>query len=491
VTLCLYREGSFPGLFPHSLLPSPREEQDIKLLSAECPSAPVFLVNFNYATWRGGKPMQGKQRSFNSLSRTISCVVTVVLATAILLITMEGLTESAQSQTFSVLHNFTGGQDGSIPLAGVTIDSGGNLYGTSGSNIAPACGAVFKLRQSTSGWVFNTLYTFKGPYQNDGCHPEAPVTIGPDGSLYGTTWVGGGTGCGGYGCGTVFTVKTPATACRGASCSWEETVIHSFTDSDGADLASPLIFDQSGNLYGTARSGGYSGGSCSTFGGCGTVFQLIPTSQGNWIEKTLHVFLGFDGGNPQAGVILGRDGNLYGATLLWGTRPVFNPAYGTVFQLIPSGDSWVENILHTFTGGSDGGGPGNSLVIDQAGDLYGGAGGFGGPVFQLSPTGGAWMFSVIYDRSDAALTGLTMDPEGNIFGSSSFGGGQNCGYVFKLTPSSGGWTPRILHDFSDSDGCHPLEPTLDRNGNLYGTTPEGGTGSACQYGCGTVWEITP
>jgi uncharacterized repeat protein (TIGR03803 family) len=152
--------------------------------------------------------------------------------------------QRAPAQTFSVLYNFTGGPDGGRPWAGVTVDGAGNLYGiaTEGGNPHCSlggdigCGTVFKLTHKSGGWTFGLLYSFAGGA--DGWWPYAPVTHRPDGTLYGTTYFGGGTGCAGYGCGTVFQLRPPPTVCRSVMCPWTETEIYKFT---GARTAARLL----------------------------------------------------------------------------------------------------------------------------------------------------------------------------------------------------------------------------------------------------------
>ena len=165
----------------------------------------------------------------------------------------------AQAQTYRVLYNFTDGADGAVPSAGLLIDRAGNLYGTAayggkaGCRFG-SCGTVFKLTHKGSGWILNVLYSFVGG--NDGFQPLAPLALGPDGSLYGTTYYGGGSG-GPYqtGFGTIFKLQPPATACKSALCPWTETQLYSFTGgSDGGwPTTSGLIFDPAGNIYGTTR----------------------------------------------------------------------------------------------------------------------------------------------------------------------------------------------------------------------------------------------
>jgi uncharacterized repeat protein (TIGR03803 family) len=288
------------------------------------------------------------------------------LAIAIVFALMVATTQSAQAQTFTVLHNFTNGADGGEPAAGLSMDRAGNLYGTAstGGNSSSGlcadrnprgCGTVFKLSRKGSGWVFTPIYTFSGP---DGANPQARVIIGPDGSLYGTTTYGGDADEG-----TVFNLRPPAAACKSALCPWTETVLYSFKGfTDGAEPTfGDLVFDEAGNLYGTTPHGGQ--------GDHGTVYQLTP-SDGGWTETVLYRFQGgHDGATPYAGLIFDNVGNLWGTTAFGGTLN-----NGTIYQLVPSGGGWTESVVYNFRGGGNGDGanPYAGLIVDQFNNFYGG-----------------------------------------------------------------------------------------------------------------------
>jgi len=217
-------------------------------------------------------------------------VSTVALVSVFFAALMTIAIPAVHAQTYSVLHTFTGGMDGSSPYAGLTKDAAGNFYGATYLG-GHGNGVVFKLTRTGSGWVLTTLYAFQGG--EDGSEADGGVTIGPDGALYGTTYSGGGNGCFGGGCGIVYRITPPATACRSVSCPWTETVLHRFglADEDGAlpVYGSPL-FDRAGNLYGTTKGGG-------AFGE-GTVYELTPSS-GGWTENILW---NFTGGNDYGSV---------------------------------------------------------------------------------------------------------------------------------------------------------------------------------------------
>jgi uncharacterized repeat protein (TIGR03803 family) len=380
---------------------------------------------------------------------------------------------TAPAQTYTVIHNFTGGGDGADPRTGLTKDAAGNFYGTTRDGGKYGLGTVFRLALKGSTWILTPLYNFAGG--NDGANADAKVIFGPDGSLYGTTAFGGGGACsghGGQGCGTVYKLTAPATACKSAICSWTETVIYRFmggTDGEGPGYAN-LIFDHAGNLYGTTQFGGS--------GDQGTVYELMLIN-GSWTESVIHRFSGPpDGYAPDSGVILDDAGNLYGTTYYGGT---FGP--GVVYELALSGSGWTENILYDFQGGDQGGNPTCGLIFDPSGNLYGAT----GKVFELMPSGGNWIYTVLYSFSSGGVySNLIMDAAGNLYGTTFAAGAYGYGSVFKLTPSGGSWTETDLYSFSGgSDGANPQStPVFDANGNLYGTARGGGA-----YGNGVVFEI--
>ncbi len=182
---------------------------------------------------------------------------------------------AAKAQTLSVLFEFTGGGNaGYDPYSGVVIDQQGRLYGTTAYSGQYGWGTVYRLSRAGSGWIATGLYDFQGGA--DGGNPVANVTFGPDGTLYGTTSVGGN------GFGTVFNLRPPASVCKSALCPWTETVLYSFSGgSDGGFAGDPsfadaLVFDQAGNLYGTTPDGGAHK--------LGVVFKLTPSGSG-WTES--------------------------------------------------------------------------------------------------------------------------------------------------------------------------------------------------------------
>ena len=265
----------------------------------------------------------------------------------------------------AVLHKFRGDPDGYFPEALLVRDSAGNLYGTTYVGGEHGLGTVFKVDGAGRETV---LYSFAGT--PDGSLPYPGVIRDAAGNIYGVTSDGGtGAACD-FGCGTVFKVDTTG----------KETILHDFeAGSDGADPASVLLFDSDGNLYGTTGAGG--NGECGGTG-CGTVYELSPQSDGSWTEAVLYVFCSLsgcaDGEAPGTGpLVRGANGDLYGTTTQGGTARGCNGGNcGVLFELDAMGK---ETVLHSFTGGTDGGIPAAGLLKDATGTLYGTTEGGGDP----------------------------------------------------------------------------------------------------------------
>jgi len=428
----------------------------------------------------------------------------MLISHCIMIVLAIGVRPMAQAQTFSVIHTFTGGADGTKPLTGLTVDRAGNLYGTTYGRFGG--GTVYRLRRAGSGWAFELLHQFTG--SPDGSGPQGRVRFGLDGALYGTTLAGGiESPCvvqgPGPGCGTIFRLTPRATICTTASCPWIETVLFRFAGyGDGAFPSGDLTFDQQGNMYGTTTQGGIdSCGDPLSSDGCGTVYEL--SRQGNaWTHTILYAFQGSgdnyaDGVGPASSVILDTAGNLYGTTTAGGVGS------GVVFELSPSGNDWIQRVLYSFLNGRDGATPWGAPILDRSGNLYGatvaGGSGGGGTVYELTPSNAAWRFNLLYGLPAPGSgnygprdPSLTMDAAGNLYGTKAWGGAYGYGSVFKLIPSDNGWIYTSLHDFTCvGDGGLPVSSVLlDSAGNLYGTTSTGGDGN-CGSGDGVVWMITP
>jgi uncharacterized repeat protein (TIGR03803 family) len=408
----------------------------------------------------------------------------------------------AQAQTESVLLSFSG-SGGANPSSTLIFDSSGHLYGTTraGGNLADCeglgCGVVFKVTHTSGGtWKETVIHNFTGG--RDGSTPQAGLVQDSAGNLYGTTEYGGGA-CSfepTIKCGVAFELSP------GTGGGWKETVLHVFTGGvDGGNPAGGLILDSAGNAYGVTNDGG-DASVCVVDGrtGCGVVFRLSPLVGGGWKETVLYTFTdASDGANPAGNLTLDATGNLYGVAGFGSS------GYGVVYELSPTSTApWTQSLLHTFTGAPDGAYPAAGLAFDPAGNLYGttysggNGGGIGsGIVFQLSPSGGSWSETILYNfdlvpNGASPLDGVTLDASGNLYGTTSGGGPSKheYGVVFEVSPGSGGtWTEKTLYDFraGTGDGQYPYGGlVLDAAGNLYGTTNAGG--SALE---GSVFEITP
>jgi uncharacterized repeat protein (TIGR03803 family) len=279
------------------------------------------------------------------------------------------LVKSSSGYTENVLYTFTG-SDGANPYASLTIDSSGNLYGTTYNGGACSLGTVFELVKSSGGYTEKVLHSF-GCTSTDGWSPYAGVITDSAGNLYGTT-----EGAGASGDGIVFELVN-------SGGNYTERVLYSFTGTDGQLPVGGLISDSSGNLYGTTQGGGAYG--------YGTVFELV-NSPGSYSEKVLYSFKGLsnnDGQAPTVTLLMDSSGNLYGTASRGGAGCVPDGC-GMVFELSNSSGTYGERLLHNFGAPGDGENPTGPLVMDSSGNLYGTTAVGGalqlGTVFQVNPT---------------------------------------------------------------------------------------------------------
>jgi hypothetical protein len=415
-----------------------------------------------------------------------------------------------------VLYNFQSGTDGSYPVFGVVSDPAGNLYGATleggadNCNSIYPCGAVYQLTQNNGVWAESVLYVFKGNAQGDGASPFGGLVIDSSGNLYGTTAYGGTGSCvllgSEDGCGSVFELSPPAE--QGGA--WTEVVLYSFPTSEYGYLPwGQLTLDSAGNLYGATQFGGGSGTTCNSFYQyCGEVFELSPPKEkgGQWEAKILHRFgAGTDGANPNGGLLLDSNGVLYGTTVAGGFDCPHHSGEGcgTVFALTPpaaKGGEWTEQQLLVFHNQNDGTSPIAGVVVDSKGFVYGGAQGGdngqgNGIIFRLAPSGGTWKQTILHLFGSGVFyygPAVAYLDSGYLYGTTN-AGQHVAGSVFRMKQSSGNWRYDQLYVFSGgSDGGNP-SPILtpDLSGHIYGTTQNGGSGTACQGNCGTVFEISP
>jgi uncharacterized repeat protein (TIGR03803 family) len=385
----------------------------------------------------------------NSLQRGLPMAFALVLVLAAL----------APAQTFTTLYSFTG-SGGAAPLGPLLQDKAGNLYGNTEVGGSGQDGVVFKLNTSGAETV---LHSFSGA---DGENPEASLMRDSIGDLYGIADRGGA-----YNYGSVFKIDT-----AGA-----EATLHSFTGgtSDGCLPAQGLVTDKSGNLYGTTAE-------CGAYGN-GTVFKLDRAGK----STILHSFARGNDSLPEQGhLVRDKSGNLYGVTYGGGSNACTNGC-GVLYKL---GTNGKFTVLHRFAGGvSDGCHPYGTVVMDEAGNLYGTTWMCGAPgngiVWKVS-TGGkeTILHSFAGGVSDgcAPYAGVVRDSHGNLYGTTWGCGAHNLGTVFKLH-SDGKQT--LLHSFSGvgDDGELPYGEVLrTSSGELFGTTFYGGS-----VGEGTVWSYVP
>jgi uncharacterized repeat protein (TIGR03803 family) len=350
------------------------------------------------------------------------------------------------SGSVKVLHNFCAEQDcrdGEYAVAGLLQANDGSIYGTTSLGGASNFGTVFKM---TPAGKLSTLYSFCSQAGcTDGEYPEAGLIQGTDGNLYGEAVNGGafGGGCGSYGCGTLFKITPQGTL----------TTLYTFcvqpndNCTDGELPIGGLIQGTDGSFYGTTASGGNSE-TCAN--GCGTVFRL--TTEG--VLTTLYTFCSLqncaDGVSPHSGVIEGSDGNFYGTTSAGGMQYCgpYGAGCGTVFRITAEG---ALTTLHAF-----------------------------------DDTDGAQVFA-----------GVAQGTDGNFYGTTYSGGAYDscfgtCGTIFEITPSGQLTT---LYNFCSqancADGDNPLAGLAQgTDGKFYGTTYQGGMDSfTCTFGCGTIFSV--
>jgi uncharacterized repeat protein (TIGR03803 family) len=399
------------------------------------------------------------------------------LVIPVLLLVLAGRAFNAEAQTETNLYSFGGSpNDGLFPYAGLVQGSDGNFYGTTQQGGASGNGAVFRI--SPSG-TYTTLYSFVG-YPGDGEWPYAGLVQGSDGNFYGTTEMGGTNSKG-----TVFRISP----------SGSETILYSFPGfpNDGTAPVAGLVQGSDGNFYGTTEMGGTNN---VADGGDGTVFRISPSgTYTNLYSFGSHSNDGIEYAYS-AGLVQGSDGNFYGATSLGGGNSLSGrcpDGCGTVFRITPSGS---ETVLYSF-GNSPPFAfyPQAGLVLGSDGNLYGtteyaimGA----GTVFRISLSGS---YTSLYSFAGSPagawpLAGLVQGSDGNFYGTTSAGGtsancGHGCGTVFRISPS-GAYTSLYSFGSYPGDGGGLWAGLVQgSDGNFYGTTEYGGT-----YGYGTVFKVT-
>jgi len=352
------------------------------------------------------------------------------------------------------------GFDGGSPNA-LTLGPDGSFYGTTEVGTANGSGTVFRLTAD------GTLTTLKYFIPDNGESPMAALTLGPDGNFYGTTRDGGSDPSDS---GTVFRVAPNGTL----------ATLVNFNVTNGASPYGHLTLGPDGNFYGTTASGGDNHS--------GTIYRMTT----NGALTTLVSFSG-DGLNPEAALTLGSDGNFYGTTTGGGSSAVgSNWGYGTIFQVTTDG---LLNTLVNFNS-ANGAHPFAALTLGPDGNFYGSTGYGGntnlnnssgyGTVFQVTTNGTLTTLYSFIGGSDGGLpeSALTLGRDGNFYGTTYSGGSSNLGTVFQMTTNG---VLTTLVNFNSTNGANPLgDLTLGPDGNFYGTTYSGGSSNL-----GTVFQMTP
>jgi uncharacterized repeat protein (TIGR03803 family) len=357
----------------------------------------------------------------------------------------------------TILHTFQGYPgDGGVPLANLTLDSAGNLFGTTLIGGAAQAGTVFELSPPAPGqtlWSESILYEFSGA-EGDGQFPYSSLLVDAAGNLYGSSFLGGSSNQG-----MAFELLAPT----GGATGWSLRPLHSFAGgTDGANPISGLTVDSHGDLYGTTFTDGVSGITG------GTVYELVPGG-GVFTESVLHTFIGatpggaIDGALPYGNLVLDSQGDIFGTTLAGGGGQIIPGELsnaGAVFELSPpsgGGSAWHETLIHSFNGDT-----GEPATTDGE-----------------SPYGG-----------------LIFDALGNLYGTTAQGGTNDYGTAFRLSrPAAGSttWTQSVLHNFQGyPDGVGPYGSLLlGASGQLYGVTRNGTSLSVNSAQIGTAFEIMP
>lgn len=371
--------------------------------------------------------------------------------------------------------------------------------------------------------TFANLYNFQG-FPIDGQAPTGPLLLVGDGTLYGTTTLGGAGGCStGVGCGVAYELKPPA----GSGGVWTESLIYTFGAYPNAALPNGGVIVSSEALYGTSAGGANN---------YGAVFQLSPPAKASatWSESLIFSanFPATD--DPDGPLLPGPDGVFYGTTTGFVSTRSGHVGGATVFVLTPpaaTGKNWTESTLYTFLGHSKAGNNPRAGLISIGGalfgtDYYGGNSTCSqdgcGVVFEILPPliAGEATESPVHEFKGPPLDGahptapLTAGPDGTLYGTTLYGGTNSqcitkatvrgCGTVFQLSPPAspgGGWTETVLYSFTglNGDGALPAAGVVvGEDGSLYGTTQYGGNetvGSPCESdgasGCGTAFRLTP
>jgi uncharacterized repeat protein (TIGR03803 family) len=449
------------------------QAEDISPLRSSPPADPL-IPTIQFSGERKGRTM----KPVTELKRTPRVFLVVLALICLCLGSASKAISAIPAASVNVIYSFAGDEDGEYADTDLETDSAGNIYGTTVLGGDFGSGTVFRLSHTPNGWVHTVLYSFTGGA--DGAEPYKGVTLGRDGSLYGTAVTGGSGSCEG-GCGVVYKLTN-------SGGTWTRTVIHAFTGGhDGSGPGARVTVDRDGNVYGMTPTGG-------TYG-LGTIFRIYHGPRGGWNFRVIHTFTGgADGGSGSAGRMIVHNGYLFGAATTGGAH-----GSGVVFKLTPREvGEWDFRTIYSFQGQPDGSFPYGALLFDRSGNIYGTTyyGGTNniGAVYELSPRPvGEWEERLLYSfqggtDGNSPISNLIFDNAGNLYGTTSEGG-LGSGTIFQLSPIGGGqWTETVVHLFQGPpDGAFPYNGMVaDRLGNLYGATVHGG-----DHNEGSIYKFTP
>jgi len=405
-------------------------------------------------------------KAFNPVTAGVRGAITLAVLSALLLFAVSPV----HAQTESVLWSFGSVPDGENPYGGITFNNV-NIFGTTYNGGAYGYGSVYELTSNGSGgYTESVLYSFcpVSPSCVDGQNPVfADVVFDINGNLYGTTYLGGTSGNG-----VVFELSPPTTGTT-----WTQTVLWSFAGTpDAANPVNGLIWDASGNLYGSAYNGGG--------GGNGAVWELSPNGSGGWTEQVAANVNSLFGG-----LSIDSSGNIYGTEA------------NSVVKLVPNGSGGYDPVLIYQFNPSDatteGQTPNGTPIVDSEGNVYGtttkGGKDSDGAVYKLIYNSSKQTYTekLIYSfgaNGTVPYAGVVADPSGNLYGTTTAGGKNDAGIVYELAynSSKGTYAEKNLQTFIGENGAIPYAGLVYNGGYVYGTTYQGGSN-----GEGTVFVVNP
>jgi uncharacterized repeat protein (TIGR03803 family) len=389
------------------------------------------------------------------------------------IVTLVCCAPSAHAQTLTTLHGFGGAPSDGAESYGGLSSRGGRLFGATNAGGSADLGAIFSFDIAAGTEALLHSYV-GGP---GGEFPQSQSLLFASGTLYGSITQGDDTGCGGDGCGNLFTVNPNTGAYK---------ITHKFRGRVGGGNPGTTLVSAGNTFYGGTDSGGIFNGNCVFEGtdfGCGTIFALNPATNG--ISKIYDFQGGADGEGP-------NDVTYHGGFLYGTTHQSLTPGFGTVFEIDLSTN--IETVLYRFSGDPDTGGINPVAgVIYLGGNLYGttntgGAVASGGVVFKVDvATGRETVLHSFGGSGDASNPGFgaLVYLSGLLYGTTYLGGTQGKGAIYSIDLKTG--SEQVVYSFTGgADGSTPYTGLVEYQGSLYGTTSSGGAA-----GYGTIYSLAP